>query len=58
MNVRTPQAPAIVLSLGFEWDDLFADPAVLEQQRLGFTEKDAQKDLKAIKDSRWWTDCF
>lgn len=47
MIVKTPTAPAIVLSLGFEWEELFADPEI--QKRLGFTEKEAKKISKRLR---------
>ena len=47
MVVRTPTAPAIVLSLGFEWEELFADPEI--QKRMGFTEREASKISKRLR---------
>ena len=41
LAVQTPTAPAVVVSLGFEWKELFADPTI--QERMGFTEKEATK---------------
>ena len=43
---KTPKAPAIVLSLGFEWEDSFVDPI---QKRMGLTEKEAKRISKRLR---------
>ena len=47
LTVQTPNAPAIVMSLGFDWAELFADPVVLENLNLG--EQEAQKISKRLR---------
>ena len=41
LSVRTNRSPAILVSLGFDWSEMFADPVV--QQRLGLSPKDAKR---------------
>ena len=45
--VRTPDVPAIVMTLGFDWMDVFADPTI--QKRLQLSEKDANKIARRLR---------
>ena len=47
LTVQTPKAPAIVMSLGFDWEELVADPVVLDQLKLD--ENEAQKISKRLR---------
>ncbi len=41
LSIRTNQSPAVLVSLGFDWSEMFADPVI--QQRLGLSPKEAKK---------------
>ena len=47
LEIRTPNAPAIVLSLGFDWAEFFADPVV--QAKIGLSEAAATKISKRLR---------
>ena len=45
--VRTPDVPAIIMTLGFDWAELFADPTI--QKRLQLSEKEANKISRRLR---------
>jgi len=47
LSIHTPKAPAVLLSLGFDWTELFLDPAF--QERLQMSENDARKLARRLR---------
>jgi len=47
LEIRTPNSPAVVLSLGFDWAEFFADPVM--HTKIGLSEDSATKISKRLR---------